>query len=234
MSGDQGGGRPGDERSGEPARTGARDGEPAAEEQPAKRKRMSAADRRDQLLDVTRDIVVAEGFAAVGIDRVARAAGVARALIYQQFGDLAGLTAVLLERETQVAFRGMQTVDWSGAQAEGADVDQVGRGILAYVHAAPDSWRILLSPPDGGPPQLRKQIEVGRRSSRAITARHLSRYAGVMVDPNGTTTRLLLASIEELFRLHLADPVACDDDTVLRYLRSMVGWAVRLEASRAG
>src|SRR5690606_5030675 len=161
VSGDQGGGRPGDERSGEPARTGARDGEPAAEEQPAKRKRMAAADRRDQLLDVTRDIVVAEGFAAVGIDRVARAAGVARALIYQQFGDLAGLTAVLLERETQVAFRGMQTVDWSGAQAEGADVDQVGRGILAYVHAAPDSWRILLSPPEIGRASCRERIEVG-------------------------------------------------------------------------
>ncbi|WP_306307238.1 TetR/AcrR family transcriptional regulator [Nocardia higoensis] len=204
------------------------------QEQGGKRKRMSAAERRDQLLDVTRDIVVAEGFAAVGIDRVARAAGVARALIYQQFGDLAGLTAALLERETQVALSGMLTVDWSGEDAAGADVDEVGRGILAYVHAAPDSWRILLSPPDGGPPLLRKQLEVGRKFSRAITARHLSRYAGVTVDPNGATTRLLLAAIEELFRLHLADPVACDDDTVLRYLRAVVGWAVRMEAGERG
>jgi len=195
-----------------------------------KRKRMSAAERRDQLLDVTRDIVVAEGFAAVGIDRVARTAGVARALIYQQFGDLAGLTAALLERETQVALTGMLTVDWSGEDADRMDVDTVGRGVLTYVHAAPDSWRILLSPPEGGPPLLRKQLEVGRTFSRAISARHLSRYVGVTVDPNGATTRLVLAAIEELFRLHLADPETYDDDTVLRYLHAVVEWAVRLEA----
>ncbi|WP_307610141.1 TetR/AcrR family transcriptional regulator [Nocardia shimofusensis] len=195
-----------------------------------KRKRMSAADRRDQLLDVTRDIVVADGFAAVGIDRVARTAGVARALIYQQFGDLAGLTAALLERETQTALSGMLTVDWSGTETDTADVDTVGRGVLAYVHTAPDSWRILLSPPEGGPPLLRKQLEVGRKYARAISARHLSRYAGVTVDPDGVTTRLMLASIEELFRLHLADAETYGDDTVLRYLRAVVGWAVRMEA----
>lgn len=196
-----------------------------------KRKRMSAAERRDQLLDVTRDIVVAEGFAAVGIDRVARTAGVARALIYQQFGDLAGLTAALLERETRTAFSGMLTVDRPETDPAGDfDVDDIGRGVLAYVHAAPDSWRILLSPPEGGPPLLREQLEVGRKFARGIGARHLSRYAGVPVDPNGTTTRLVMASIDELIRLHLADAEACDDETVLRYLRAIIGWAVRLES----
>lgn len=192
---------------------------------------MSAADRRDQLLDVTRDIVVAEGFAAVGIDRVARTAGVARALIYQQFGDLAGLTAALLERETRVALSGMLTVDWSGDEdADRMDVDTVGRGILSCVHAAPDSWRILLSPPEGGPPRLREQLEIGRTFSRAISARHLSHYAGVTVAPDGPTTRLVLAAIEELFRMHLADPEIHDDEVVLRYLRALVGWAVHLES----
>ncbi|PFX02433.1 hypothetical protein CJ469_02880 [Nocardia farcinica] len=188
------------------------------------RRRMSAADRRDQLLDVARDIVVAEGFAAVGIDRVARIAGVARALIYQQFGDLTGLTTALLERETETALRGMLTVDWADA-----DIDRVGRGILAYLHAAPISWRILLSPPEGGPALLRERVEIGRRYARAIGARHLSRYAGVPVDPDGPTQRLVHAALEELLRQHLADPAACPDEVVLRYLRSLVAWAVRVE-----
>ncbi|WP_069166259.1 TetR/AcrR family transcriptional regulator [Nocardia altamirensis] len=187
---------------------------------------MSAADRRAQLLDVARDIVAADGFGAVSIDRVARESQVARALVYQQFTDLGGLMTALLDRESAIALAGVGSVDWSDA----VDVDRVGRGILAYLHAAPTSWRIILSPPDGGPPDLRTRLELGRAYARAIGARHLSRYTGVRVDPDGPTERIMLAALEELARLHLTDPVQYPDELVLRYLRSLVGWAVRLEA----
>ncbi|MEU7143115.1 TetR family transcriptional regulator [Nocardia sp. NPDC046473] len=189
---------------------------------------MSAADRRAQLLDVARDIVAADGFGAVSIDRVARESQVARALVYQQFTDLSGLMTALLDRESAIALAGVGSVDWS----ETVDVDQVGRGILAYLHAAPTSWRIILSPPDGGPPGLCDRLEHGRAYARAIGARHLSRYAGVTVDPDGPTERILLAALEELARLHLIDPAKHPDEMVLRYIRSLVGWAMRLEAPR--
>ncbi|PXX66384.1 TetR family transcriptional regulator [Nocardia tenerifensis] len=189
---------------------------------------MSAADRREQLLDVARDIVAADGFGAVTIDRVARESQVARALVYQQFTDLSGLMTALLDRESAIALAGVGSVDWSDT----VEVDQVGRGILAYLHAAPTSWRIILSPPDGGPPDLRGRLEAGRAYARAIGARHLSRYTGVTVDPDGPTERILLAAMEELARLHLADPDRYPDELVLRYLRALVGWATRLEAPR--
>ncbi|MGO4614446.1 TetR/AcrR family transcriptional regulator [Nocardia sp. 2YAB30] len=185
---------------------------------------MSANDRRAQLLDVARDIVATEGFGAVSIDRVAREARVTRALVYQQFTDLAGLTTALLDRESAIALAGISSVDWN------ADVDQVSQGILAYLHAAPISWRIMLSPPDGGPPDLRDRLALGRAYARAIGARHLSRYTGVSVDPNGATERIRLAAMEELARLHLADPIRYPDELMLRYLRSLVDWAMRMEA----
>ncbi|WP_436976060.1 TetR/AcrR family transcriptional regulator [Nocardia xishanensis] len=194
----------------------------------APKRRMSAADRRTQLLDVARDIVAAEGFAAVTIDRVARTADVARALVYQQFTDLSGLMSALLDRETAIALAGVRSVDFV---ASPGDVDQVGRAVLAYLHAAPTSWRIMLSPPDGGPPELRDRLEMGRAYARAIGARHVSRYAGVTVDPNRATQRVLQASIEELARLHLTDPATYPDELVLRYLRSLVEWAVGVEAT---
>ncbi|MEV0293425.1 helix-turn-helix domain-containing protein [Nocardia sp. NPDC050710] len=187
---------------------------------------MSAADRRTQLLDVARDIVAAEGFASVTIDRVAREAEVARALVYQQFTDLSGLMTALLDRETEIAMAGVSSVDWSGTAD---DVDRVGRGILEYLHAAPTSWQIMLSPPDGGPPDLRVRLEFGRAYARAIGARHLSRYAGVTIDPDGATERLMLAATEELARLHLADPRTYPDELVLRYLRSLVAWVIGVE-----
>ncbi|WP_433762474.1 TetR/AcrR family transcriptional regulator [Nocardia sp. CA-135398] len=190
---------------------------------------MSAADRRAQLLDVAREIVAADGFAAVSIDRVAREGEVARALVYQQFTDLSGLMTALLDRESAIALAGIGSVDWAGTED---DADQVGRGILAYLHAAPTSWRIILSPPDGGPPDLRDRLELGRAYARAIGARHLSRYAGVTVDPDGATERIMLAALEELARLHLADPQRYPDELVLNYIRSLIAWATHVEASK--
>ncbi|WP_372448237.1 TetR/AcrR family transcriptional regulator [[Mycobacterium] fortunisiensis] len=174
---------------------------------------MSGAERRDQLLDVARDIVAADGYVALTIERVAAQSNVTRTVVYQQFTDLGGLTTALLDRESAIAFAGM------GSVAELADVDQMGRGILAYLHAAPVSWRIILQPPEGAPSQVRDRIALGRGYARRVAGRHLS------ADPDGPTVRMLLAAIEELARLHLEDPGAHPDEEVLTHLRSLVGWA---------
>lgn len=186
---------------------------------------MSGADRRTQLLDVAREIVAAEGFGGVTIDRVARGAGVTRTVVYQQFVDLAGLITALLDRESAVAAAGMAGV----AGPEFDDPAAMSAGILAYLHAAPDSWRIILRPPDGAPPQLRERIEVGRAYARSIGARQLSRVLGVPIDPDGPTQRILLTAMEELARLHLDDPDRYPDDLVRRYLGSLTAWAAGVE-----
>src|SRR3954467_15375365 len=69
--------------------------------------RMTGAERREQILDVTKEIVRSSGFHAVSIDRVAREAGVTRPVVYTHFGDLAGLLNALVDRgnrETLEAF----------------------------------------------------------------------------------------------------------------------------------
>lgn len=176
------------------------------------RRRLSAGDRRDQLLDVAREIVAAEGFTGLTIDKVARQSGVTRTVVYHQFTDLAGLTTALLDRESAIAFAGMSTV---------ADVglELLGAGILAYLHAAPASWQIILRPPDGAPPEARVRIELGRTYARRVAARHLG------LDPDGAPLRILLAAIEELARLHLENPDRYPDEMVCTHLRSLVAWA---------
>ncbi|MGV0815252.1 TetR/AcrR family transcriptional regulator [Mycolicibacterium boenickei] len=186
-------------------------------------RRMSGADRRAQLLDIARDIVAADGFSGLSIDRVATQARVTRTVVYQQFTDLAGLTTALLDRESAIAFAGMSTVDQPGL-----DPEDLGRGILAYLHAAPVSWRIILRPPEGAPAEVRERIELGRAYARKVAARALS-GAGHDVDPDGASVRILLSAIEELARLHLEDPAAHPDRLVLSYLRSLVAWAAAVE-----
>lgn len=190
---------------------------------------MSGQERRAQLLDVARDVVVTDGFSALTIDRIARAAHVTRTVVYQHFTDLPGLMTALLDRESAIAFAGMSSVAWS--EDIGPDLDHVGRGVLAYLHDAPTSWRIILRPSDGAPPELRERIELGRAYARGVASGYLSRAVGATVDPDGATMRILLSAIEELARLHLDDPQNHQDDEVLAYLRSLVVWAVRLEVA---
>src|SRR4051794_1464222 len=65
--------------------------------------RMTGTERREQLLDATKAIVVADGFHAVSIEGVARAAGITRPIVYGHFEDLGGLLERLVEREARRA-----------------------------------------------------------------------------------------------------------------------------------
>src|SRR3954469_1594769 len=57
--------------------------------------RMTAEQRREQLLDATKAIVLEHGFHAVSIEAVARAAGITRPIVYGHFEDLGGLLEAL-------------------------------------------------------------------------------------------------------------------------------------------
>ena len=62
------------------------------------RTRMSSAERREQLLDVTKTVVGEHGWHGVSIEAIARAAGITRPIVYGHFGDLSGVLVALLER----------------------------------------------------------------------------------------------------------------------------------------
>ncbi|BBY31943.1 helix-turn-helix domain-containing protein [Mycolicibacter minnesotensis] len=196
--------------------------------QPEPKRRMSSQERREQLLDHARDIVAAEGFAAVTIDRVARAAQVTRTVVYQNFGDLAGLMSALLDRESGIAFAGMRSVE--GPPADDPDALGGHSGLLARGahqladHLEPASRSSIATPdPHGTGPSLCTDHH----------ARRLSRLAARPIDADGVTMRLLLSAVEELALLHLTDPRAHPDELVLSYLRSLVGWALRVETASA-
>jgi AcrR family transcriptional regulator len=158
------------------------------------------------------------------VDRVAREAAITRTLVYHQFGDLPGLITALIDRESAIAVAGMSSVDWPAS----GDQDEVGRGVLAYLNAAPISWRLVLNPPADGPPELLNRIQRGRGYARRIAARRVSRVAGQTVDPDGPAIRVLLAAIEEIARLHLSDPARYPDAVALEHLRSLFVWAAGL------
>lgn len=185
------------------------------------RRRMSAEDRREQLLDVALDVVVAEGFYSVTIDRVARDAGVTRTLIYRQFGDLAGMVSALVDRETGSAMEGL--ADALAPMPDELDFVEVGeallRAMVAAVERAPRSWSILFNPPEGGPPELHERITAGRALAQAhVQALLTSRLPDEIEDPE-LAAHLHQLLGEELVRLHVRDPERYPLTRMVRQIR---------------
>jgi AcrR family transcriptional regulator len=173
--------------------------------------RMSAAERREQLLDVTKQLVGEQGFHGISIEAIARRAGVTRPVIYGHFKDLDELLAAMLEREGSRALGQLARVlpqHWaSGGDAREALLAGL-RGYLETVSADPVTWRLVLMPPEGAPRVLRDAVVKGREAVIAALAELVQ--PGLSPDnpsPDpALTARLLSAVSDEAARLTLTDP----------------------------
>src|SRR5437764_322556 len=135
--------------------------------------RMSAAERREQLLDVTKELVGEQGFHGISIEAIARRAGVTRPVVYGHFKDLDALLEAMLEREGSRALGQLAEVlpqHWEGG-ADARDALLAGlRGYLETVRADPITWRLVLMPPEGAPQMLREAVVRGREAVIAALA----------------------------------------------------------------
>ena len=64
-----------------------------------KGKRLSGADRRQQLMEVGRDLFAKKGYENTSIEEIAQQAGVTKPIVYEHFGAKEGLYAAIVERE---------------------------------------------------------------------------------------------------------------------------------------
>ncbi|MEA2495021.1 MAG: hypothetical protein QOJ29_2932, partial [Thermoleophilaceae bacterium] len=107
------------------------------------RTRLSAAERREQLLDVTKQLVGDKGFHDVSIEAIARRAGITRPVIYAHFEDLGALLEAMLEREALRALAQLGAI-LPEPLPSGGDRSQalLGalRGYLEAIRADPVTW----------------------------------------------------------------------------------------------
>jgi AcrR family transcriptional regulator len=175
------------------------------------RGRMSGEARREQLLDVTKEIVGEQGFHAVSIEAVARRAGITRPIVYGHFEDLPGLLEAMIEREGARSLAQLAEVlptELAGAASAVEDLLGALRGYLEAVAADPVTWRLVLMPPEGAPASLRRQITEGRDAVVAALADAVRPGLGPGTespDPQ-LTARTLSAVADEAARLLLTDP----------------------------
>jgi AcrR family transcriptional regulator len=194
----------------------------------ARPSRMSAAERREQLLDVTKELVSEQGFHAVSIEAVARAAGISRPIVYGHFHDLRGLLEALVTREGARALAQLERVlpDRLVQADAGGQLLAGLRGYLEAVRSDPVTWRLVLMPPEGAPEVLHDQIRRGRAAVIAQLAHALRPGLGQgpqSPDPE-LTARMLSAVADEAARLLLTEPERYPVDRLLAHAE----WALDL------
>ena len=135
----------------------------------SKRTRLSPEERRMQLLDSAKAIILAKGLSSFTMDALAREAGVSNPLVYKYFGDKDGLIDAVL-RET---FDEWSTLNAAFATSSGAGpadaLQRKFRSAIEFVQARPVFRSILLQDPQivvrGHLDALRPRISSGTGGS---------------------------------------------------------------------
>jgi AcrR family transcriptional regulator len=185
---------------------------------------MAGAERREQLLDAAKAIVDEDGFHAVSIESVARAAGITRPVVYSHFGDLEGLLEALVARESARALAGLAEIlppaDPEPGDPRAALLAALD-GYLRAVESDPTTWRLVLMPAEGAPAALREHIDRGRD---AVVA-HLADVVRAGLAPGlrppdpELAARTLSAFADELARRRLTDPAGYPRERLVAFAR---------------
>lgn len=111
---------------------------------PGGRVRMSALERRQQLIEVSRGVFAERGFDATSIEEIASAAKISKPVVYEHFGDKESLYAIVVDREMTLLMSMMTEALTSDRPR--VLLEQAATALFDYIDANTDGFRILLRP----------------------------------------------------------------------------------------
>jgi AcrR family transcriptional regulator len=132
------------------------------------RTRLSAVERRSQLVGIGRSVFAEKGYDATSVEEIAERAGISKPVVYEHFGGKEGLYAVIVDREMEFVIEQI-----SAAISTGTPRDRLEGAALAfmrYVEERPDGFRFLSrdSPTKSGLANL--LAEVAQRVGDVMTS----------------------------------------------------------------
>ncbi len=124
-----------------------------------RRARMSGHERREQLIEVGRDVFARKGFQATSIEEIAQRARITKPLVYEHFGGKEGLYAVVVDREVKSLLD--RITDGLDAEEPRLMLEQAALAFLGYIQDNPEGFRVLVrdSPVTGSPGTLASVID---------------------------------------------------------------------------
>jgi AcrR family transcriptional regulator len=107
------------------------------------RARMTAHQRREQLVEVGRALFAEKGFEGASVEEIAARADVSKPVVYEHFGGKEGLYAVIVDREVQALLAALTGALSSHGHPKHI-VERAALALLTYIEESPDGFRILV------------------------------------------------------------------------------------------
>jgi len=160
-------------------------------------KRMTAAERREQLIEIARALFAERGVDGTTVEEIASRASVSKPVVYEHFGGKEGLYAVVVDREVQHLLGGMRAALTSGGPRE--LLERAAYALLTYIETSSDGFRILVRDAPVGTPtgsyvsiisDIASRVEdilVGEFKQRGFEAKLAPMYAQMLVGMVSTT-----------------------------------------------
>jgi AcrR family transcriptional regulator len=216
-------------------------------------RRLPPVQRREQLLDRALELLAQSGPAAVTMQAVARAAGVARPVVYDFFADRAALLSALLAREESRALTDVLGVaprlllgsplgaDFGadfcadfGADF-GASLTTALQAFLEVVQGRPSTWRALLASPTGLPAEVAARLERARQAALEVVESSVRASLGARIAELDTEviSRAVIAAGEMAARLVLTAPEKFPPARFTTFTSALFGALARIPATAA-
>lgn len=103
---------------------------------------MTAAERREQLIEIARTVFAERGFDGSSVEEIAARAEVSKPVVYEHFGGKEGLYAVVVDREVRQLLGMMRAALSSGSPR--LLLEQAAVTLLDYIEQSSDGFRILV------------------------------------------------------------------------------------------
>ncbi|WP_182883304.1 MULTISPECIES: TetR family transcriptional regulator [unclassified Microbispora] len=106
------------------------------------RRRMTGAERREQLIQVGRALFADKGFDGTSVEEIAASAKVSKPVVYEHFGGKEGIYAVVIDREMQ-RLLSLVTQALSASHAR-VKLERAALALLQYIEESSEGFRILV------------------------------------------------------------------------------------------
>jgi AcrR family transcriptional regulator len=133
-----------------------------------KRRRLSPAERRELILSGAMELFAERGYEGASMGKVAKAAGVTPAVIYDHFPSKAALAIELLERETEALLGSVGSALQRASVEPAAQMRAGVEAFFAYVAEHRFAWRLLFREPPSDPEVAAAYRHLDERATAAI------------------------------------------------------------------
>ncbi|MFL6105985.1 MAG: TetR/AcrR family transcriptional regulator [Marmoricola sp.] len=103
---------------------------------------MTAAERREQLIEIARTVFSEKGFDGASVEEIASRAGVSKPVVYEHFGGKEGVYAVVVDREVRQLLGMMREALSAGSPR--LLLEQAAFALLDYIEQSSEGFRILV------------------------------------------------------------------------------------------